>query len=157
MKVLKKNNDLNNFEFENSSVTNENKNVFDEIKIYPNKKKLLKVLKFLNKNLNFKNTNIELYKLLNGISFNFKPEFVVFHNDMIHDQRNILMTVIALEKNSNIKHMSTVSKDYFKNFDNLFFVLIFDNTLKPHLFIRQENNDNTDILYVDHKQIKPFN
>ncbi len=121
------------------------------------RKKLQKILRYLNKNLLINDEDIEYLETIHGNQFDFIPSFSVFHKKMIHNEKNILLVVNFLDKiKADIKYMSNMSKDYFVNFDNLYFTLFFDADLKPYLFMKNEHEYETDIILIDDKNIKPF-
>lgn len=123
-----------------------------------NRKNLAKILRYLNRHLKLDEVNIRLNPTICGIEQDFYPNFCVFHNRFDEDVRNMLMVVIYHETaNKNVELMKSWSKKYFLNFENLYFVLFFDKSLRPFLFVKQENDNETNIIMVEGKYIRAFN
>lgn len=132
----------------------ENENVF-----LPNysSKELHKMIDFLDKKLNISPKDIVVNKYLIGKNKKFYPTIICYHKNTTQENNNLLLTCVhVFEKCKDISFITNIAKEYFKNFDNLYFVLIFNMHLKPLLFFKKETENSNYIYFVDSKNIKPF-
>lgn len=155
MKAIKK--EIKNNSLDSNVNKDHIKNINKTINQQENRRKLYKILKYLTKNLNININDIQVDLELFGSQRKFYPTFSCFHSNLVANNSNLLLTTIYLEEKEELDYMVKIAKQYFTNFDNLYFTLIFSNKLVPHLFYKDENEENTNILLIDSKDIKPFN
>lgn len=123
-----------------------------------NKKVLFKMLKYINNNLKISNDCIRCNQRLFGSHEELHSDFVIYYSYYPHYQENILMPCLFVnEAKRNTSIIVKLATKYFKNLDNVYFILIFDVSLKPFLFYKkEEENGLVNVLMIEGNNIKPF-
>lgn len=130
--------------------------ILNQINDHDDRKKLHKILKYLTKFLNIDIMDIAMDKVLYSDEKKFYPTFACYHNNRDENNDNLLLTCIYVDEKKDLTFMASIAKQYFLNFDNLFFVLIFNYKMQPFLFFRKETDENIELLIIEEKNIKPF-
>lgn len=133
-----------------------NTSIYDQIKSSSFKRKYSKIIKFLvSKNINPEDIQYQK-KIVTKDKNNLYPHFSCFFPNYIKDQNNIFLLSFFYNQKLTDSLCKNICETYFYNLDNLFMIIFFDNSIKPLLFFRSEDNNKTFLLKVEGKNIQKF-
>ncbi|MCF0218108.1 MAG: hypothetical protein HUJ42_03665 [Malacoplasma sp.] len=145
-----------NQDFFNNKNTKKNVSVYDEIKQTSYKKKFAKIVKFLEKkgiNVNDICFQKQIYGNQNTV---FTPLFSCYYQNYVKDQQNIFLVVLFQDTRNSVNDHKAICEQYFSNFENLYFILFFDASLRPILYYYKQEDNNGYLLKVEEKNIAKF-
>ena len=130
--------------------------IYKQVKSSSFKRKYLKIIKFLvSKNIN--SDDIEYQRKINSKDGeNLIPLFSCFFPNHIKEQNNIFLLTFFYNQKLTDDFCKKICEDYFYHLDNLFMIIFFDSSVKPSLFFRKEEENQTFLLKVEGKKIEKF-